>query len=387
MSQVRVLLLFSHLHKGGMERVASNLSRALPTAWKQYLGYFGTEHPEFEFRASAVDFGIPGGREVGSARKFFSFVRRFNAVRRFVQSEAIDLVISFGEAANVINLAARHAAKTLITVHTPVRRYLDGEGRWGRIYGYAVRHLYPRADLLVAVSAGIVSQLERDFAYCGRSRVIPNLYHRSEIEALARVELPPEYQTIFDHPVILNVGSLGPEKGQDDLLRAFALVRRSLAELRLVILGRGPLRASLEALARDLSISEHVYFVDFDPNPYRYMSRAAVFVLTSHFEGFANVLVESMLCGTPVISVDCEFGPREILEDGKWGILVAGRSPEAIAQSIMAVAQDDVMRRRYADLAKARAAAYEADQIVPLWEQAVRQLLVEASVPGSGACS
>jgi glycosyltransferase involved in cell wall biosynthesis len=136
-------------------------------------------------------------------------------------------------------------------------------------------------------------------------------------------------------PVVLSVGRLVPQKDHATLLRAFSRLRAGRAA-RLVILGDGKDRKSLELLASKLGVADDVSLPGFESNPYRYMRRCAVFVLSSAWEGSGNVLAEAMACGAPVVSTDCPSGPAEILGDGKYGPLVAVGDHEALAAAIEA---------------------------------------------------
>ena len=150
-----------------------------------------------------------------------------------------------------------------------------------------------------------------------------------------RMGAPPPHPWLLGDgpPVVCGCGSLHPRKGFDVLLRSFA----SLAgerELRLIIVGEGRERARLEALARDLDVAQDVALVGTVANPLAYMARAQLFVLSSTFEGLPTVLIEALACGTPVVSTDCPYGPREILDDGRYGRLVPIGDHVALAEAM-----------------------------------------------------
>jgi glycosyltransferase involved in cell wall biosynthesis len=134
----------------------------------------------------------------------------------------------------------------------------------------------------------------------------------------------------------MGVGRLAPQKDFPTLIRAFAAVR-ARRPARLVILGEGEDRPALEALAAELQIKDDVRLPGFDHNPFRFMSRAAVFALSSIYEGLPGALIQAMACGCRVISTDCPGGSREILPDGP---IVPMRDAPALARGILALLDD-----------------------------------------------
>ena len=199
----------------------------------------------------------------------------------------------------------------------------------------AMRWLYPRADAVVAVSKGVAQDL---------LNLMPQLkpkltvIYNPVIDAAfyAKADAPLEHPWFQPHqpPVVLAAGRLVALKGYDTLLRAFARVRQETFA-RLVILGEGPESPNLERLAAELGVAADMDMPGFDPNPFRYMKRAGVFVLSSRYEGLPNVLIQAMACGCPVVSTDCPNGPAEILDGGRYGPLVPVDDVEAMAQAIV----------------------------------------------------
>jgi glycosyltransferase involved in cell wall biosynthesis len=137
-----------------------------------------------------------------------------------------------------------------------------------------------------------------------------------------------------DIPIIVGAGRLTPEKDFPTLIRAFGRVRQD-RHCRLMILGEGPLQTELESLIAELGLAASVSLPGFCPNPFAYMNRASLFVMSSAWEGSGNVLVEALALGIPSVSTDCPYGPRETLADGKYGPLVRVGDHEALASAML----------------------------------------------------
>jgi glycosyltransferase involved in cell wall biosynthesis len=146
-------------------------------------------------------------------------------------------------------------------------------------------------------------------------------------------DVAPEHERFFDEPVILGVGRLAPQKDFAMLLEAFALVARS-RHVHLVVLGEGPEREALSQQAAALGVQHKVWLPGFVSNPLAYMRRARVFALSSRNEGFPSALVEAMEAGAGLVSTDCPFGPREILDGGRFGSLVPVGNASAFAAAL-----------------------------------------------------
>jgi glycosyltransferase involved in cell wall biosynthesis len=190
------------------------------------------------------------------------------------------------------------------------------------------------ADRITAVSHGVKQDLVRTLGLAPeRIQVIYNPIVDDRLREFAREPLThPWFES--QKPVVLGTGRLVPQKDFRLLLRAFAQVRRSRAA-RLVILGEGPMRKSLLELADELGIAKDVWLPGFDPNPFKYMARCSVFILSSLHEGLPGVLIQAMACGAAVISTDCEFGPAEIItRPGVDGYLTPVGDLEALTERL-----------------------------------------------------
>lgn len=362
----RVLFLFAHLHKGGMQRAVSNISLALPSGFEQYIGFFGTENPSFEYCATLHNFNVPGSLDAGFLLKGRNLFLRLCKLRRFVREKKIDVVVSFGEIANILNMMSLNSAYRILSVRSVIGSYGD-TNLYNRIYRRLIHWVYPFADAIVAVSADLKDQTEKIVRKMAPVRQIPNLYHLTKIKALAAEPLPNELGYLAKSRFILNVGALVNEKGQNLLIRVFAAISDGFPDLWLVIVGRGQEKTKYIAEAERLGVASRVVIIDFDSNPYKYMRCATIFVLPSLTEGFPNVLIEAMACGCPVVAFDCPTGPREILGTSEYGELVEHMNLEALAERINKLLSSDERLSHLKEQGATRATHYDANRIVEQW--------------------
>ncbi len=197
------------------------------------------------------------------------------------------------------------------------------------------RRLYPEADRIVAVSDGVADDLAQTIRLA-RTRIstIYNPVFRPDLLTLAHAPLEHPWFAPGAPPVILGIGKLKPQKDFACLIWAFARVRAT-RPARLLILGEGPQRDALLSLAGQLRVANAIALPGFVENPFAYMARAAVLVVSSAWEGFGNVVIEALACGCPVVSTDCPSGPAEILDGGTYGRLVPVGDDTALAQAIL----------------------------------------------------
>lgn len=215
---------------------------------------------------------------------------------------------------------------------------------------WLIRATHRAAVAVVGNSADIVADIARVADLVPeRVHLIRNPVITLSLARQAAVPIDHPWFVVGQPPVIMGVGRLGQVKGFDVLLEAFARVRRR-RPCRLVILGEGRLRGELEAQAAKLGIKDDFDLPGFDANPYRYLARAALFVLSSRREGSPNALTEALALGTPVVAADCPSGPRELLKGGEIAPLVPVDDATALAVAIERTLDQpgDANRRRVA---------------------------------------
>jgi glycosyltransferase involved in cell wall biosynthesis len=211
------------------------------------------------------------------------------------------------------------------------------------------RAAYRFADAIIANSAAVVADLSQNLNIPrSRLHLIYNPLNITLLQRLSEQTLDHPWCADGAPPIVLGVGRLDVLKDFPTLVRAFSSVR-SRRDCRLVILGEGPDRASLELLIGRLQLERDVYLPGFVRNPFAWMRHARVLVSSSLTEGCPNALMQALACGTPVISTDCVGGSGEILEGGKWGQLVPVGNANAIAEGVLTIldtaARPDVRQR------------------------------------------
>ncbi len=237
---------------------------------------------------------------------------------------------------------------TTISIDLASRDWLD---RW--LQRTSMGKLYPYADEVIVTSKGVADDMA-DYTGLARNRisVVPSPVVASTLftDKLPRPDHP--WFQPGEPPVILGVGELGHRKDFATLIRAFAGVRK-IRNCRLVILGKGKQHEMLLALAEELGLSEDVDLAGFQPNPYAFMQHAAVFAFASLWEGLGFVLIEALAVGTPVVSTDCPSGPREILQEGKYGALIRLGDDQQMAKEIINALDNPLSKETLQEAAKA----------------------------------
>jgi glycosyltransferase involved in cell wall biosynthesis len=241
-------------------------------------------------------------------------------------------------AAAIAGRLARGETRVVLRIDSQVTRSPALAGtRTQRRRERRARRFFPWADAWIAISAGVAEDAARVTGIPREAiATIHNPVVTSELRARAAAPVDDPWLAPGSPPVVLGVGRLVPQKDFATLVRAFARVR-ARRSARLLLLGEGPGRSELERLAGELGVAGEVRFAGRVESAPAYMARAAVFALSSAWEGFGRVLVEALAVGCPVVSTDCPSGPREILEDGAFGPLVPVGNAEALAEAIEAV--------------------------------------------------
>lgn len=312
----KIAFLLPDFQEGGMPKVASNIMSGLGDSYQQYLILLDSNSDiRFETNAEVLRVCPKGDSKVGKAKVFLD---RINIVKKIKKEHHFDIVISFGVAANIINIVSKQNDKTICTEHNIKSIENKTWGFFGRVYDVLIKKFYTKPDHLVAISKVMKEDFIGNYNIKGNIEVIYNPHRISEIINRSYENLTEEEQQLFtDKVTLINVGRMTYAKGHWHLIRILAELKKEIPTIQLIILGQGEMEQSLKTLAERLNVQDSIKFLGFQPNPYKFIRNSDLFVMSSLYEGFPNVLIESLACETPIVSTDCKSGPREIIDEAK----------------------------------------------------------------------
>lgn len=353
-----ILLIVPALGIGGQERIAVNTASCLKDGYDVKIIVFEKKTMEYEYPCEV--FNINQSPKRGFFAKIINQFMRILKVASFRNKTKADVVISFGNSANITNafsgLISRGQTISAVHGYAEVKRSASMR---------AIIHL---SNKVICIAQAMQEGLLSIFPKAKNTIVIENGYDVSDI---VRKSLEP-IETEYPNLAIVSMGRMEHVKGFDRLIKAFALAKKTRADLNLVLLGKGSLHDELVALSKQEGVSESVHFWGCHSNPYKYLKKSFLYVMSSRNEGFPNSLIEALACELPVVSIDCQSGPREILSERytstrtvgiieeKYGILVEESDSEEknitrMADAILMLVNDEEKMKQYTNCAWERA--------------------------------
>jgi glycosyltransferase involved in cell wall biosynthesis len=369
---VKICFVVPSLADGGAERVAVTVLSALDASRYERMLYL--------FSGSGVYFDriAPDVRVVTASRR--SWIGRLFELAAFLRATRPDIVmpfLSYFITAMAASLS-RTRPRVIFNQGTPTTQFLrDADFSWRlplrrAVFSAFTRWFYRRADAVVVTSAGVAEDL---VAHYGVARTQVRVLHNPvDLETIERAAQEPVDRPASEHdPVIAAAGRLAGVKNYPLFIEAIARIagRRPVVAW---ILGEGHDRPQLEALAAAHNLRGIVRFLGFQRNPWQFMARADVFVLTSTYEGFGNVLIEAMACGTAVVATRSP-GTVEIIHDGANGLLV-DHNPDAVAAAVSRLIDDPALRARFVTAARASVERYALPRVVERYDRLFEEIAV-----------
>lgn len=362
----KIAIFLPSLNGGGAERVMVTLANAFAArGYAVDLVLAVAQGPYLKDVAEAVRIvDLKVGRVVLAMWPLLRYLRRERPVAMLTAMTHANVVALLAKMLARVSTRLVVSERTTVTIEVGRAKDLAA-----RIIYASVPLLYSRADGVVAVSQASAADLVGFAGFPASAvEVIYNPFDLPYIQAKAAEPIEHPWFTPGQPPVILAIGRLNEAKDYPALIRAFARLRQHRAA-RLLILGEGELRFALETLVAKCGLTaDDVQLPGFVANPFAYLARCAVFVLSSRWEGLPGALIEAMACGAPVVSTDCPSGPHEILEGGRWGALVSVGDENALHGAV-----DSVLSTPRAQLpdVKLRAADFEQGTAVDAYLKAL----------------
>ncbi|MDN7226430.1 glycosyltransferase [Planococcus sp. N064] len=307
MKKKKVVFLMTGLYFGGMERVAFIAHDLLKDIYDIKMVALYTKDANYKTDIEILDLGCPP--KTNKVLKGFNLLKRTLAVKKMKKNIKPDITLSFGTAANFTNALTKNNDKAILGIRSYdwltdffINQNID---KW----------IYNKGDIVCSVSKVIADDAEHIFNINeNKKRVLYNPYNVPYINKKSEIEIVEDSYD-FSRKTFISVGRLVDQKGFNHLIKAFSLIvaEESNSNAQLLIIGQGEREELIRNLIMDLNLSNHVFLLGAKSNPYKFMKKADIYVLSSLSEGFPNAMVEAMALGLPILAVDCKSGPREIL--------------------------------------------------------------------------
>ncbi len=365
MKRYRILFILDSPGEGGAQRVIINILKYINRErFEIELALFNSEG---EYKST-----IPEDisyHDLKAKRGRYAILSLAHLIRKIRPNLIFSTLIKVDEAVNFAVKLAGDSTKIVLRSSNFLSKKLKVEPFYTALL---CRWSYKHGDRIIATTREM-----RDDLHCklnlplGKIKVIPNPIDLEMIRNLSKEPVRNSWSkenSIRNYKLIITMGRLTEQKGFPYLLKAFKEVRDKL-QARLVILGQGKRKSDLESLSENLEIDKEVKFLGFQINPYKYIANSDLFVMSSLWEGFPNAIIEAMGCGTPVVSTDCPSGPKEIIANGKSGLLVPPKDYQALASGILQVLTNKKLAGKLAKSGLERVKDFEVKRIIKKYEQ------------------
>jgi glycosyltransferase involved in cell wall biosynthesis len=411
----KIVMLIPNFGSGGAQRVFYEHGREFSKTYSVVECVFNTtQKPVYGSANTLVSLDVPQGNNI--ITKIYCFILRVYRLRQLLRQQKADVCISHMEGANWVNVLSGGATKKIICIHGSIQKDPNKKGAKEYLFNKIFsKILYNRADKVVTVSDGIRNELLELGIRDSILESIPNFFYHEDIIAKSIEPLLQKgLQQVFEEKkIICYSGRLSLQKNLKPLFLIIkALVDQKKTDLPgLVLVGEGDLKVSLQEYARtiglrvfdgefseDKNLLEYdVYFLGYQDNPFKYVAKSKISILTSFIEGFPLTIGESLICGTPFISVDCPTGPRQLLapestflnqeltdvEYASSGILMPMLDTEESwqryvplwADTLENVFQNDSLLLQLKNNGRNRMQEFSMEAIVKRWEKIIQQMV------------
>ena len=338
---MKIYFLIPSLEKGGIERSLSRISKGLiERGWEVVVLTSEVSEEGKSYFENSVKFIIVNTlfkKQNSIAFQFLKNIILFFKFKKIINENGVDLVLAAKNLPMAVLLKKYSKSEFKLFLREAVNPFTAAKNQRSYINSKLViflkKKLYPYADKIIAISEGVKKSL------VDQLKMSPNkidvIYNPAGDERIIELSKEKVEKNYFNNNFnIINIGRLTKQKDHITLLKAMKIVLKKV-QCNLIIIGEGSERDNIYKFIQDNDLESNVNLIGYKSNPWKYLSRSDLFVLSSIWEGFGNVIVESMMLGVPVISSDCNSGPSEILDEGKYGDLFEIRDYHKLSELIL----------------------------------------------------
>ena len=379
----RILFLIDSLKiGGGIERVISSLTNSLSEKYNIFLLTFNDFKQLYPFKGKYYSLK----ENLGFYQNILNIFKIYTAIRpirifKVIKSISPDIIISNMYYTDIFIILTKFLFRIkiplIIAIHTNLKMKFEKKKRY---FNFLIRILYSSklVNKIIIVSKAIQSILEKDYKI--KRNKLKTIYNGIEIEKIRELKNDKilEYKEIFNDDNIIKfitVGRLIELKGHKYLIEAFSKVKNEIVNSKLFIIGDGPLRNELKMLIKKKALQNDIILLGLKRNIFKYLAKSDIFVLSSKYEGLPTVLLEALACGLPIISTNCNTGPKEILENGRYGFLVNVMDSEDLADKMIFLAKNDDRMKKYSKLSLIRSEFFAIEKFINEWINIIEKII------------
>lgn len=367
---------------GGTERVLANLTLFLSKnfeisilTWHHFKNLYDFNGKYFSLKENT---GLL--KNFLQKLKIFTLLRPFR-IFKFFKIVSPNLIISIGESANFNMIITKFFFRINFPLIISIRNNPNELYKNNRIIKFLIKLFYNLkiVDKIITVSKELQLILEKDY-YIKRNKLVTiyNGIDLKKIQELNEHKIQKYSDIFYDEKLVkfVTLGSLMEKKAHGDLIKAYSIVKKAIPSSKLIIIGDGPFRNKLRMLINNLKLKNDVMLLGLQLNPFKFLKASDIFIFTSKWEGFPNVLIEAMACGLPIISTNCKTGPKEILQANEYGFLVEVEDIEEIAKKMILLAKNPNLIKKFSKKSLHRVKFYTFEKILQQWIKLIEQSII-----------
>ncbi len=374
MKKKLLIIIHSLKRGGGAERLVSNLTIHLSKKYNIFIltvYHFKNLYPHIgHYYSLKENLGVI--RKILNSLKFLTIIRPLR-IYSVIRKISPDFILSSMDITNVYSILSKYIFRFNIPLfvyvqNNPIMRYKKKL----KYLKFLIRELYPikSVNKIITISKGLEKILEN--YYCIKKDKLQTILNAIDLKLInkKKKEKISMYDKLFDDVNIIKfitIGRLVDQKGHNYLIDSFFEVKKQVPNSKLIIIGDGTLRQKLEMQIKKRGLKDDVLLLGFKENPIKYLAKSDIFVLPSKYEGLPTVLLLALACGLPIISTDCDTGPREILDNGKYGLLVNVMDIEDLVSKMILLAKNNELKNKFSNLSMERAEFFNLNKIIHKW--------------------